>query len=87
MTPRLSRWHGGWAGRLPDYDPAAGDALVLRTPRPDTALAWPTHGMPRPLLQLRAVKAALFSFGETGRDLLAAPGQGQPGTPSPCRCQ
>ena len=86
MTTRVRCWHGGWARRLPDHDPAAGPALVLR-PRPDTALAWPTHGMPRPLLQLRAVKAALFSFGETGRDLLAAPGQGQPGTPSPCRCQ
>ena len=42
MTTRVRCWHGGWARRLPDYDPAAGPALVLR-PRPDTALAWPTH--------------------------------------------
>jgi hypothetical protein len=42
MTTRVRCWHGGWARRLPDHDPAAGPALVLR-PRPDTALAWPTH--------------------------------------------
>lgn len=42
MTTRVRCWHAGWARRLPDYDPAAGPALVLR-PRPDTALAWPTH--------------------------------------------